>query len=173
MEETVSTKRVFEGRLLEVRVDEVRLPSGRVTTREIVEHPGAVAIVAADADGNLLLVRQYRKAPDQELLEIPAGTREKNEDAVDCVRRELQEETGYLARTVERLGGFFTAPGFCTEFIEIYLATELQREPVVGPEDENIVLIRLPEDDVLKLIKTGQIHDGKTIAAMMLYRLRD
>lgn len=172
MEETVSSKTVFEGRLLRVRVDEVRLPSGRLANREIVEHPGAVAIVALDPDGNLLLVRQYRKAPDQDLLEIPAGTREKGEDAEACVRRELQEETSYVARRVERLGGFYSAPGFSTELIEIYLATELEAKPVTGPEDENIVLVRLPMDQVLELAKRDQIRDGKTLAALTLYRLR-
>jgi ADP-ribose pyrophosphatase len=172
MEKTISSRRVFDGRLLKIRVDEVELPNGRVTSREIVEHPGAVAIVALDPNGNLLLVRQYRNGPNEELLEIPAGTREQGEGVEDCVRRELQEETGYRPANVERLGGFYTTPGYTTEFIEIYLAIDLSFEPIPRPEDEQIEVERVPLESMLEMIKAGEIRDGKSIAAMTLYRLR-
>src|SRR5688500_5657767 len=121
----LSKEMVYDGKLFKVVREVVRIANGNERPREIVEHPGAVALVAVDADGKLLMVRQYRRAATKVLLEIPAGTREKGEDSEACARRELIEETGYEATHVRKLGGFFSAPGFCTEYLDCYLMTGL------------------------------------------------
>src|SRR4029078_11715222 len=129
---------VYDGRLFKVVKERVRLANGQERPREIVVHPGAVSLVVVDNEGKLLLVRQYRRAADRELLEIPAGTREHGEDAESCARRELTEETGYEAPSVRHRGGFYSAPGFCTEYLECYLMTDLVEKKGVADEDENI-----------------------------------
>ena len=124
-EKLVSSEFIFKGRAVNLRVDTVELPDGRRTTREIVEHPECVAVIPVDGDGNILLVRQYRHAAGKSLLEIPAGGIDPGEDAEAAVRREMSEETGFSPRTVTRLGGFYSSPGFCTEYLHLYLATDL------------------------------------------------
>ncbi|MEE8473479.1 MAG: NUDIX hydrolase, partial [Dehalococcoidia bacterium] len=107
-------------------MDEVELASGEVTTREVVEYSDCVVVVALDGDDNVLLVRQYRHAVGRQLLELPAGGMEPAESPEDCVRREMREETGFLPHRLKRLGGYFSAPGFCTEYLHLYLATDLE-----------------------------------------------
>lgn len=167
VETTVASQRVYEGRLINLRVDTVRLENGRLTTREIVEHPGAVAVVALDEDDSVVLVRQFRKAAEGELLEIPAGTLEDNEEPSACARRELEEETGYRARHLEQIGGIYTSPGFCTEFIHFYLATGLQKGRSTPEDDEAIEIIKVPFSDIPALISRGEICDGKSIAGLL------
>ncbi|GAI22032.1 unnamed protein product, partial [marine sediment metagenome] len=128
MEETLSSETIYSGRVVTLRVDEVRLPGGRQTKREVVEHSDCVAIVAVDADDNVLLVRQFRKPVEKDLLEIPAGCIEPGEEPVATARREMREETGYLPRSIKRMGGFYSTPGFCTEYLHLYLATDLVPE---------------------------------------------
>ncbi|GAI19023.1 unnamed protein product, partial [marine sediment metagenome] len=137
-EKTISSQLIYDGRAVKLRVDTVRMPSGRETTREIVEHSDCVAVVAIDADDNVLLVNQFRKPVEKELLEIPAGGIEPGEDPVATVRREMQEETGYLPRKVERLGGFYSTPGYCTEYLHLYLATDLTPSPLYAEDTESI-----------------------------------
>ena len=160
---------VYDGKLFKVVKETVRLHDGRERPREIVVHPGAVALVAVDADGNLLLVRQYRRAANRVLLEIPAGTREPDESAEECARRELIEETGYRAGTVTRLGGFYSAPGFCTEFLDCFLLTDLTEETGAADEDENIELERLTIEEAISAIRRGEIQDAKTLCGLMLW----
>jgi ADP-ribose pyrophosphatase len=167
--DVLDTKRVFDGKLFQVDVEDVRLPSGREAKREIVRHPGAVALLVIDAAGQVILVRQYRRAADRYLLEIPAGTREAGEDADACARREVQEETGYAAAQVERLGGFFSAPGFCTEFLDCYLCTDLGPTDLHPEEDEDLELVHLSLDDTWAAAARGEITDAKTLAALLLY----
>jgi len=124
-EKTLSSQLIYDGRAVRLRVDTVRMADGRETSREVVEHSDCVAIVAVDADNNVLLVRQFRKPIEKELLEIPAGGIDPGEDPVTAVRRELQEEIGYLPNKVERLGGFYSTPGYCTEYLHLYLAADL------------------------------------------------
>jgi ADP-ribose pyrophosphatase len=166
------TDYVFRGRLLTVRVDQVRTADGRETTREIVEHPGAVAIVPQLPDGRVILIRQFRRPPTRHLLEIPAGTREPGEDALACARRELEEEIGYTPRTLERLGGFYTTPGFCTEYMDLFLASDLQ--PIdsdqVAEFEEAMVLVQPAETPAL--LAAGEPLDAKTIAALLLVAAR-
>lgn len=142
---TIESHYVYRGRIVDLRVDTVRLPNGQTTVREIVEHRGAVAIVPLDDDGNVILVRQFRKPAERYLLEIPAGTRDPDEPMEVCLQRELREETGFAAGKVERLAGYYSAVGFCTEFIGVYLATDLRRGQAGPDEDEFIEVVPVPD----------------------------
>ena len=167
-EPTIGTKRIYEGNIINVRVDTVRMPSGRDATREIVEHSHAVCIVPIDNDGNVVLVRQYRKPAETSLLEVPAGGVEDGEISEEAVLRELQEEIGYTADHLEHLSSFWVAPGWATEYMHAYLATGLRESRLDGDEDENIEVVRLRFDEAVSMLKTGEINDGKTIAALLL-----
>jgi ADP-ribose pyrophosphatase len=165
-ERTIDSKTIYQGRILNLRVDTVELPSGRRTRREIVEHVGCAATVAIDSESNVLLVRQFRKAVEQMLLEIPAGKIEPGEEAIDCARRELEEETGYRADKMECLGGFYSSPGFCNEYLHLYLATELQ--PIEQAEaQEAIEVVHLSLNKIPELIASGEICDAKSIAGLL------
>ena len=168
-EKTLSSQLIYEGRAVRLRVDTVQMPGGRETTREIVEHSDCVAIIAIDADDNVLLVSQFRKPIGKELLEIPAGGINPGEDPVDCVCRELREETGYLPGKVERLGGFYSAPGYCTEYLHLYLATDLTPSPLQAEDTENIRLVRVPLSQVSSLVKSDRVCDGKSIAGLFAF----
>jgi ADP-ribose pyrophosphatase len=160
---------VYDGKLFQVYKETVRVANGNVATREIVAHPGAVALVAVDDDNKLLLVRQYRRAADRILLEIPAGTREPGEDAETCALREIREETGYAARGITRLGGFYSAPGFCTEYLDCYLMTGLTEVQMDPEEDENLELERLTAGEAVAAILSGEICDAKSICGILLW----
>jgi len=171
-EELVSSRRTYEGRIVSLRVDTVRLPSGRITTREIVEHGGSVAIVALSEEDNVLLVNQFRAAVGRVLLEIPAGTLEAGEEAETCALRELREETGYVAAHIEELHVFYTSPGFCNERIWLYLATGLKPGSQDMATDESIEVMELPLSRALEMIGSGEICDGKTILGLLAARNR-
>jgi ADP-ribose pyrophosphatase len=147
----------------------VQTASSRKTTREIVEHADCVAIVAVDADDNVMLVKQFRKPAEKELLEIPAGGIDPGEDPETTVRRELREETGFLPRKVERLGGFYSAPGYCSEYLYLYLATELTPSQLYAEDTEEISLVRVPITQIPSLIASGSICDAKSIAGLFTY----
>lgn len=166
-ERTLSTKQVYQGREVKLRVDEVEKPDGRKTTREIVEHSDCVAIVALDEEDNVLLVHQFRQPVGRKLLEIPAGGVHPNEDIAQAVCRELQEETGYFPRKLEKLGGFYSAPGYCTEYLHLYLATDLTFSPLQAEDTESIELIRVALANVRELIVSGEICDAKSIAGLL------
>lgn len=168
-EKTLSSQLIYEGRAVRLRVDTVRMPSGRETTREIVEHGDCVAIIAIDDEDNVLLVNQFRKPVEKRLLEIPAGGIEPGEEPADCVRRELREETGFLPRRVERLGGFYSSPGYCTEYLHLYLATELVPSPLQAEDSESIRLVRVRLSEVPGLITSGSICDAKSIAGLLAF----
>jgi len=165
----VSEETVYDGKLIKVVKEIVRLPDGRERPREIVRHPGAVALVPVDDEGRLVLVRQYRRAAGKVLLEIPAGTREPEEDAETCARRELREEVGYNANNVERMGGFYSAPGFCTEFLDCYLLTDLTEGRDDADDDEEIEVVRLSADEALDAIHKGEICDAKSICGILMW----
>jgi ADP-ribose pyrophosphatase len=167
-EPTVESKLVYEGRILDLRVDTVRLPSGRLTTREIAEHSDSVCMVPLDNQGKVLLVRQYRKSVESNLLEVPAGGIDENEAPEAAALRELQEEVGYTARKIVRLAGFWVSPGWCTEFMYAYLATELSPAQLEADFDEDIAVIRVPLADTLDLITRGEIQDAKSVASLLL-----
>lgn len=167
-EKTLSSQLIYDGRAVKLRVDTVLTADGRETKREVVEHSDCVAIVAIDGN-NILLVNQFRKPIEKELLEIPAGGIEPGEDPVATVRRELQEETGYLPRRVERLGGFYSAPGYCTEYLYLYLATDLIPSQLRAEDTANIRLVRVPVSQIRSLIALGSICDAKSIAGLFAF----
>lgn len=169
MEKTISSQLIFEGRAVRLRVDTVQTADGRESTREIVEHDNCVAIVAVDGDDNILLVRQFRRAAGKELLEIPAGGIDAGEDAEAAVRREMREETGYLPRRLERLGGFYSAPGFCTEYLYLYLASDLVPSRLFAEDTAAIELVRVAKREIPGLVSSGEICDAKSIAGLCAY----
>lgn len=168
MEETiVSTRKVYSGRIVNLDVHEIRLSNGVHSMREQVRHPGAVAMVAFDNAQNVLLVRQYRLAAHQIMLEIPAGTLDPDEDPAVCAERELQEEAGYKPGKLTPLGGFFAAPGYTTEFIHLFLAEDLTESKLELDSDEFIEVVPMTLDNALKAVDAGEIIDGKTIVGLM------
>jgi len=171
IERTLRTSRAFEGRLISVRVDEVERPDGRQATREIVEHPGAVAILAWDGT-RLAMVRQWRHAAGDVLLEIPAGTMEEQEEPLATARRELAEEMGVAADSWVRGPAFYTAPGFCTERLTLFLATDLHEVETQAPDDEQVERAWLPLRDALDAITDGRVADAKSIAGILWLRAR-
>jgi ADP-ribose pyrophosphatase len=169
MEPTVASRLIFRGRVATLRVDEVRLPSGRIERREIVEHPGAAAIVPITDDGAVVLVRQYRKAIEDTLLEIPAGALEPGETPEQCAHRELAEEAGVRADSLVPLVAYVPSPGLLTEMISIFLARGLHLHAVPTPaEEEGLRVERVPLLKIPSLIDAGQIRDGKTLVGLML-----
>jgi len=169
-ERTLESKLVYEGREVKLRLDTVVLPSGRKTTREVVEHVDCVAVVAIDSEDNVLLVRQFRKPAERVLLEIPAGGIEPGEQPIQCALRELEEETGYIAGKLERLGGFYSSPGYSNEFLHLFLATELRGGR--AKEDEIIEVVPIPLAEIANLISSGEICDAKSIVGFFTLLLR-
>jgi len=168
-EQTVSSEIVYSGRAVNLRVDTIQTADGRVTTREIVEHPDCVAVVAVDANDNILMVRQYRKSVGKELLEIPAGGIEPGETPEAAVEREMREETGKQPRRIVKLGGFYSSPGFCTEYLHLYLVSDMINNPLVAEDTMGIEICPFRKDEIQKLIASGQICDSKTIAGLLVY----
>ncbi len=167
-EPTISTRSIFQGRIINVRVDTVQLENGRVSTREIAEHSPSICVVPVDDEGNVLLVRQYRKPAEAFLLEVPAGGIEAGEDPDVATLRELQEEIGYTAGNLQRLTAFWLAPGWCTEYMYAYLATQLTPARLESDDDEFINVERVPLSDVPELIADGTIQDAKSVASLLL-----
>ncbi len=162
-EKQISTKTVYTGRIVNVRNDIAEIKNGRQVPREVVEHPGGVAIVAVDERGHVQMVRQYRYPMEEELLEIPAGKLEYGEHHFDCAVRELSEETGCTAEKIVFLGPIYPSPGFSKEILYIYLATELTLGNMHLDEDEFLSVEAIPMDTLIERIMSGEIKDGKTI----------
>lgn len=167
-EPTIDTREVFHGRIIDVRVDTIRLPNGRETTREIVEHAPSICVVPVDAEQHVLLVRQYRKPAEGFLLEVPAGGIEDGEEPEQSALRELQEEIGHTAANLTELTAFWLAPGWATEYMYAYLATGLTPAQLDSDEDEFIEVVRVPLDDIPAEIANGAIQDAKSVAALLL-----
>jgi ADP-ribose pyrophosphatase len=165
-ERTLSSRVAFAGRLLAVRVDDVELESGRRAVREVVEHPGAVAVLAWDGD-RLAMVRQWRQAAGAELLEIPAGTREPGEAPLATAQRELAEECGLGAARWQEGPSFYTAPGFSTELLTLFLATDPHPVEMTAPEDEALERSWLTLPDALAAIDAGEIRDAKSLVGIL------
>jgi len=168
-EKKIGTQQIYQGRAVNIRVDTVEKASGTKTTREVVEHSDCVAVVVVDEQGSVVLVRQFRHAVDRFLLEIPAGGIDPGEGPIDAVRRELQEETGYLPRKVDNLGGFYSVPGYGTEYLHCFLATDLVPARLVAEDTDEIELVRVPPADIPRLIASGEICDAKSIAALLMF----
>jgi ADP-ribose pyrophosphatase len=167
-ERAKATRRVYEGRVLALDVDEVEEPGGVHAVREVVRHQGSVAALPVHADGRVVLVQQYRYAVDQDLLEIPAGRLEPGEDPKAGVGRELEEEVGLRASSLERLVTAYTTPGFCDEELHLFRASALQVVPPRPEEDERIEIRTMPLDEALGLVRRGEIQDAKTVLALLL-----
>lgn len=168
----LSSRVVHDGRVVHLSVDRVRFPDGREGELELIRHRGASAVVPilgaiTDPDPLVVLIRQYRYAAGGELYEIPAGIPEEGEAWEDCARRELEEETGYRAGRMEPLNSLFTTPGFTNEKIQFFLATGLEDGKVRRDDDEYIEVLRLPFSEVLAMIRSGDIQDGKSVAALL------
>lgn len=166
---TISSETVFEGRAVTVRIDTIRKRNGEETIREIVEHSQCIAVVAVDADHNVILEKQYREAIEEVLLEIPAGGIEKGETPAAAVRRELREETGLFPKKIKRLTGYYLAPGYSTEYLYLYLATDLVPRPLKAEDTDEIELVRVPVDDIPALLKSGKVRDGKSVAGLYTF----
>ena len=168
-EKTLATQQIYQGRAVAVRVDTVENASGKETTREVVKHSDCVAVAVLDEQDNVLLVRQFRHAVGKFLLEIPAGGIDPGEDPVDTVCRELQEEIGYFPRKIDKLGGFYAIPGYGTEYLYCFFATDLVPGRLVAEDTESIELVRVPSEQIPLLIMSGEICDAKSVAALLLF----
>jgi ADP-ribose pyrophosphatase len=162
----LSSELIYDGRVISLRLDQVRLPDGKNAAREIIEHPGAAAIVPLDEKGQVHLVRQYRDAVDEEMLEIPAGKLEPGEEPPDCARRELREELGLEAASLEHLSSFYTTPGFSDEVMHIYLAEGLSRVSREHDQEEFITTETRGIKPLPELI--AELRDAKSIAGILL-----
>jgi ADP-ribose pyrophosphatase len=165
--ELLERTRPYRGRVVDLRVDRIRLPNGRETELEVIRHSGAAAVVALDAERRVLLVRQYRYATGGWLLEVPAGKLDPGETPERCAARELEEETGYAARRLESLGWIWTTPGFTDERIWLYLASDLEVGGQSLEADECLSLERLPLADAVERATEGEIRDGKSVCALL------
>jgi ADP-ribose pyrophosphatase len=166
--EQLRSEIAYQGRAFTILRDTLRLPDGRLTILDIVDHVGSVVILPLDGDGNILFVRQYRHAARLDMLELPAGTLNPAEDALSCARRELREETGMAAGSLERIGGFYLAPGYSTEYMVVYLATSLHPDPLQPDADEFLSVEAFSPEDALAMCTRGEIQDAKTLAALLL-----
>jgi ADP-ribose pyrophosphatase len=165
---TKKTELIFQGKVFNIRVDEVEKTSGKTMRVDVVEHGGAVVILPIDNDSRIWFVDQYRYPARRRLLELPAGTLDPGEDPEDCATRECREEIGMSPARLTHLGGLYLAPGYSTEFVQLYLAQDLTPAPLEQDQDEDIKITRLTVGEVKEWMKKGQIHDSKTLAGLFL-----
>lgn len=166
--EFIRSEPLFEGRAFKIRRDWLKTPDGRETKFDIVEHGGSVILIPVDGQGNLLFVRQYRHAAGLDLLELPAGTRDGDEPYEICAARELREETGMAAGRLERIGDFYLAPGYSTEFMAVFLARELSHNPLQADADEFLQVEKIPVKTAFEMAERGEVPDAKSLAALLL-----
>ncbi len=167
-EKTMKSERIYEGKILSVRIDTVELPDKKYSKREIVEHPGAVAIVPITNEEEIVFVKQFRKATETVLLEIPAGKLEINEQPAECAIRELKEETGLDAEKMEYIFDYFSSPGFTNEKIHIFIATGVITGEPTPEDDEYIDVVKINIKEAMNMISNGTIKDGKTIIGIFM-----
>jgi ADP-ribose pyrophosphatase len=167
LEQVTHTKQIYNGRVLNLRIDTIEMANGTVSEREIIEHGESVCIVAIDENDLVILVRQYRLAAGQQLLEIPAGSMEPDESPLESAKRELREETGRLANKWQNLGGYYAAPGYTAEYLHLFLARELTMGPDDQDEDEDVEVEAHPLNTIVALIVNGVICDAKSIAGLL------
>ena len=168
--ELIKSEIIHHGRAFTIRCDTLHLPDEREVRLDIVEHAGSVVILPLDANGEIHFVRQYRHASGQYLLELPAGVLDEGETPEFCAQRELREETGVAAGKLKSLGGFFLAPGYSTEYMSVFLATDLQNAPLMADSDEFISVEHIPVRKALLMCEHGEILDAKSLAAFLLAR---
>ncbi len=172
-EKTINSKVIYNGRIIDLHLEEVELPDGKTSQREVVKHPGAVAILAITSENKIVLVRQYRKPLNREIIEIPAGKLEKGEDPEVCAHRELEEETGYRSKELTYLQSFYTSPGFADELIHIFYTDQLEQGEVQLDQDEFVERMEVTLEEAIELVKTQDIYDAKTVFAIQYLQLKD
>ncbi|MEB2281435.1 NUDIX hydrolase [Lysinibacillus xylanilyticus] len=168
-EKTTKTTPIYDGKIVKLQVDDVTLPNGNVAKREIIKHPGAVAVIAVTDDGKLVLVEQYRKALERSIIEIPAGKLEPGEEPIVTARRELEEETGYGAQSFTYLQAFATSPGFADEIIHLFVAKDLYKieNKAELDEDEFVELLEVSLEEAGQMVADERIYDAKTAFAVL------
>lgn len=166
-EEKIASEKIYQGHILNVRKDRVKLPNGKESSREVVEHPGAISVVAVDNDENIYLVKQFRYPVGEITLEIPAGKLDYGEDPLTCARRELSEEVGMLASEWKMLLKFFTTPGFSNEIMYLFLATGLSSHYEEADEDEFLEIVKMPLKVAVEEVEKGNIKDAKSIIGIL------
>jgi len=166
--ELLTSEILLQGRAFKIRRDTLKTPDGRETKFEIIEHGGSVILIPMDENGNVLFVRQYRHAAGKDLLELPAGTRDEDELYEECAAREIREETGMEAGKLQKVGEFFLAPGYSTEFMVVYLATGLKHSPLQADDDEFLLVEKIPLKKALDMAERGEVPDAKSLAALLL-----
>lgn len=169
-EVTIKSEKIYEGKVLNLRIDTVELPDKRYSKREIVEHSGGVGVIAITEEDNIVLVKQYRKALDKNILEIPAGKLEINEEPKETARRELEEETGYTAGKISYYTEFYPTPGYCTEKIHLFVAEDLSLGKQSLDENEFLEVIEIPFEEAFEKVIDGEILDAKTIIGINLIK---
>ncbi|AZU63222.1 NUDIX hydrolase [Neobacillus mesonae] len=174
-EKTLHSKEIFSGKIITVELQDVKLPNGKQAKREIVKHPGAVAVIALTNENRIVMVEQYRKALEKIIVEIPAGKLEKGEEPASCARRELEEETGYVCESLEPLLSFYTSPGFADEIVHVFLAKGLTKKenPAAMDEDEFVNLKELTLEEAIQYVKEQKIYDAKTIYGVQYLQLQE
>jgi ADP-ribose pyrophosphatase len=168
--ELIGSETLLQGRAFKIRRDTLRMPNGRETKLEIVDHGGSVVLIPIDQENNLLFVRQYRHAAKADLLELPAGTRNEKEPFEECAAREIREETGMEAGKLQKVGEFYLAPGYSTEFMAVFLATELKENALQADEDEFLEVEKIPLKKAVEMAEQGEVPDAKSLAALLLAR---
>ncbi|KQL20344.1 NUDIX hydrolase [Cytobacillus solani] len=173
-EKTLHTEKVFTGKMISLQVEDVELPNGNVSKREIIKHPGAVAILALTDDDKIVMVEQYRKALEKTIIEIPAGKLEHGEAPETCAKRELEEETGYACKKMEWLISFYTSPGFADEIVHLYIAEGLEKKENAASldEDEFVNLMEITLEEAQAYLKEQRIYDAKTAYAVQFLQLQ-
>ena len=166
--ELIKSEVLLQGRAFKIRRDIMKAPDGRETHYDIVEHGGSVVLLPLDQDGNLLFVRQYRHAAGSDPLELPAGTREGDEPFEECAAREIREETGMEAGSLIRIGSFYLAPGYSTEYMGVFLATDLKHNPLEADDDEFLSVEKIPVAKAIQSAERGGIPDAKSLAALLM-----
>ena len=174
-EKTLHTEKIYEGKIIDLQVDEVSLPNGKTSKRELIKHPGAVAVIALTEEGKIVMVEQYRKALEKSIVEIPAGKLEKGEEPRKTAERELEEETGYGCKNMNHLISFYTSPGFADELVHLYIAEEIYKMENASDadEDEFVELLEISLEEAKQMIENKQIYDAKTAYAIQYLQLKE
>ncbi|MCM3730574.1 NUDIX hydrolase [Fictibacillus nanhaiensis] len=171
-EKTISKKQIYSGKIIDLFVEEVELPNKKTGKREIVKHPGAVAVLAVTEEGKILMVEQYRKPLEKTIIEIPAGKLESGENPLECAKRELLEETGYSCKKLEPIGSFYTSPGFADELIHLFFTDSLVKQGgQMTDEDEFLNVMEVSVDEARQMVSDERIHDAKTAYSVLYMEL--
>ncbi|UQZ46560.1 ADP-ribose pyrophosphatase [Bacillus sp. PK3-037] len=174
-EKTIAKEQIFSGKVIDLYVEDVELPNGKTSKREIVKHPGAVAVLAVTDEGKIIMVKQFRKPLERTIIEIPAGKLEKGEEPEYTALRELEEETGYTAKKLTKITAFYTSPGFADEIVHVFLAEELSvlEEKRELDEDEFVEVMEVTLEEALKLVESREVYDAKTAYAIQYLQLKE